>query len=118
MLRRISLSMPVLVLGTGIALAQQAAGGLTDTEKLGQRIVTQHCGVCHFRIQINSTAVYGPRLSRASFENGRDAELKGVITNGGPNMPGFKYLLSGGEIDAAVAFLKSVSPPGLTAGAN
>ena len=91
---------------------------MTDSQKLGQRIVTQHCGVCHFRIQINSTASYGPLLSKANFENGREAELKGVITNGGPNMPAFKYLLSAGEIDAAVDFLKSVSSPGLTAAAK
>ena len=113
MLRSILMASVMLVGGAQIAAAQQA--GLTDTQKLGQRIVTQHCGVCHFHIQINSNVSYGPLLSKAIFENGREAELKGVVTNGGPNMPGFKYLLSGAEIDAVVDFLKSVNPPGLTA---
>ena len=99
----------------GVANAQQA-GALTDGQKLGQRLATQHCGVCHFHIQINSTASYGPLLSKANFENGRDAELKGVIANGGPNMPGFKYLFEPNEIDAIIDFLKTVNPPGLGVG--
>ncbi len=101
-----------------MALFSSAAGAqqaLTDSQKIGQRLATQHCGVCHFHIQINSTASYGPLLSKANFEGGRDAELKGVIANGGPNMPGFKYMFEPAEIDAIVDFLKTVNPPGLTA---
>ncbi len=94
----------------------QQAGGLSDSQKLGQRLATQHCGVCHFHIQINSTASYGPLLSQANFDNGRDAELKSVIANGGPNMPGFKYQFEPNEIDAIVDFLKTVNPPGLGVG--
>jgi mono/diheme cytochrome c family protein len=104
-----------LALLSGAAGAQQA---LTDQQKTGQRLATQHCGVCHFRIQINSTASYGPLLSKANFDNGREAELKGVIANGGPNMPGFKYLFEPAEIDAIVEFLKTVNPPGITGGAK
>ena len=118
MLQSIVVSTVAFILGAGAASAQPATGEMTDSQKIGQRIVTQHCGVCHFRIQINLTASYGPLLSQANFENGREDELKGVISNGGPNMPGFKYLLSAAEIDAVVDYLKSVSPPGLTAGAK
>lgn len=111
--------MRLLALAVATALSAAPAwaqqGGLTDSQKLGQRLTTQHCGVCHFHIQINSTASYGPLLSKANFDNGREAELKGVITNGGPNMPGFKYLFEPAEIDAIVDFLKTVNPPGLTA---
>ncbi len=118
MLQSIVVSTMAFILGAGAASAQPATGGMTDSQKIGQRIVTQHCGVCHFRIQINLTASYGPLLSQANFENGREGELKGVISNGSPNMPGFKYLLSAAEIDSVVDYLKSVSPPGLTARAK
>jgi mono/diheme cytochrome c family protein len=112
MLRRLVPFLAGVALTAGAANAQQ--GALSDNQKLGQHIVTQHCGVCHFRIQINSTATYGPILSKASFDSGRDAELRGVIANGGPNMPGFKYLLEPAQIDAVVDFLKTVNAPGLT----
>lgn len=118
MSRRVILAIAALLAGAGLASAQQAGGALTDQQKIGQRLATQHCGVCHFHIQINSTVTYGPMLSKANFDNGRDAELKGVIANGGPNMPGFKYLFEPAEIDAIVDFLKTVNPPGLTASAK
>jgi mono/diheme cytochrome c family protein len=91
------------------------ASDLTPGQKIGQRLVTQHCGVCHFRIQINSISSYGPLLSKANFENGRENELRGVIANGDPNMPGFKYMFSAAEIDDIIDYLKTIQPPGLTA---
>ena len=117
MMRGVLLSLAIMALGAGAASAQQA-DALTANQQVGQRLVTQHCGVCHFHIQINSTASYGPLLSKANFENGRDAELKGVIAEGGPNMPGFKYMFEPAQIDAIVDYLKTVNPPGLTAKAK
>jgi mono/diheme cytochrome c family protein len=113
MLQRIILIIAFLCLLPELSFAQSAT--LTDGQKLGQRLVTQHCGVCHFRIQINSVSSYGPLLSKANFENGRESELKSVIANGDPNMPAFKYMLSAAEIDAIVDYLKTIKPPGLTA---
>ena len=103
-----------LLAGTASAALAQDAGALTDQQRLGQRLVTQHCGVCHFRLQINVAAPFGPLLSSANFENGREAELRGVIADGQPDMPGFKYLLDPPQIDAVVAYLKTVDARGLT----
>lgn len=112
MLRTLVVSAGIFALTMVAACAQQA--DLTEDQKLGQRLVTQHCGVCHFRIQINVQSSFGPLLSKATFSNGREGELKSLISNGSPNMPGFKYLLTSAQIDAAVDYLKTINPPGLT----
>jgi mono/diheme cytochrome c family protein len=37
--------------------------------------------------------------------------LREVIGNGTPRMPGFKVMLQPGQIDAIVAYLRTVPPP-------
>ena len=96
---------------SGTALAQQSTATLSDAQQKGQQLFVQHCGICHLKIQINVPAPFGPVLSKASFENGREAQLKAFIADGTPNMPGFKYLFDATEIDAVVDYLKSVNPP-------
>jgi mono/diheme cytochrome c family protein len=91
----------LLLIGCSSSLAQ------SPSSNEGQRIVLQHCGVCHLKIQINVQQSFGPPLSKAIFANGRDEEIKGIIANGTPNMPGFKHLLRPDQIEAVVAYLKN-----------
>ena len=69
----------------------------------------QSCGVCHVNVQ-QKTALYGPALSKASL-GGQDDVMREVISNGTPRMPGFKHHFERGEIDAIVAYLKTVPAP-------
>lgn len=96
--------------GSG-ALAQAAAGtaALNATELLGMALFNQHCRVCHARPLLNS-AQYGPALSKGSL-GGDDHALHDFIANGAPRMPGFKYSFDGAQIDAIVAYLKTVPAP-------
>jgi mono/diheme cytochrome c family protein len=92
----------------GEAAAQQTAA-LNDTQALGQKLFTQSCMVCHTKPQITS-GMYGPALSRETA-GGDAAILHGVISDGTPRMPGFKYLLTPVGIDAIVAYIKTLPPP-------
>ncbi len=89
--------------------AQPAASTLNDTQRLGQRLFTQSCLVCHTKPQITS-GQYGPTLSRESL-GGQEDVMRDVIANGTPRMPGFKYHFQPSEIAAIAAYLKTVPAP-------
>jgi len=86
----------------------QPANTLNDQQLLGMRLFNQSCRVCHTKPQFNSP-LYGPALSRASA-GGQDATMRGIISNGTPRMPGFKHQFQPAQIDAIVAYLKTVPP--------
>src|SRR5262245_13811393 len=90
------------------APAQQVATNdtLNDTQTLGRRVFAQSCGVCHLPPQINART-FGPALSKDTA-GGNDDVIRGVISDGTPRMPGFKHYLERGEIDAIIAYLKTV----------
>jgi mono/diheme cytochrome c family protein len=95
-------------LAAGGASAQQAAtdDGLTATQKLGRQVFAQSCGICHLPPQINART-YGPLLSKDTA-GGSDEVIRGLISEGTPRMPGFKHYLERAEIDAIIAYLKTV----------
>jgi mono/diheme cytochrome c family protein len=100
----------------GPAFAQPASDKLDDSQQLGQRLFNQSCRVCHAKPQLTSVQ-YGPVVSRDSL--GGDARvIREVIANGTPRMPGFKIHFQPAEIDAIVAYLKTVPSPSPSAPAS
>ena len=95
-------------LAAGGASAQQAAtdDGLTATQKLGRQVFAQSCGICQLPPQINART-FGPLLS-TDTAGGSDEVIRGLISEGTPRMPGFKHYLARAEIDAIIAYLKTV----------
>ena len=91
------------------AWSQTAAPSLNETQRLGQRLFVQSCGICHVSPQ-QRVALYGPALSQGSL-GGQDDVMREVISNGTPRMPGFKHHFDRAEIDAIVAYLKTVPAP-------
>ena len=93
------------------ALAQQNAANapLNDKQLLGMRLFNQSCRVCHTKPQLTSP-LYGPALSRQSL-GGQDGVMREVISNGTPRMPGFKHHFEPLQIDAIVAYLKTIPAP-------
>ena len=89
------------------AFAQGAA--LTDQQRQGQRLFDQSCVVCHMKPQITS-GQYGPVLSKDSLSGKADV-MRDVISNGSPHMPGFKTQFQPAQIDAIVAYLKTIPAP-------
>jgi mono/diheme cytochrome c family protein len=94
------------------AASAQPTGGdqaLDDRQLLGMRLFNQSCRVCHTKPQMVSP-LYGPELSRSSL-GGQDTVMREVISNGTPRMPGFKYHFEPAQIDAIVAYLKTIPTP-------
>jgi mono/diheme cytochrome c family protein len=83
--------------------------GLNGEQREGWLLTLQYCALCHTRTNLHSTTTIGPILSRDSA-GGRDDVLRQVIADGTPNMPGFKHQFEPAQIDAIVAYLKTVPP--------
>ena len=106
MTRSAAILLLLLTAWTEDAFAQQADDTLNDTQKLGRQVFAQSCGVCHLPPAINART-YGPGLSKDTA-GGSDEVIRGVISEGTPRMPAFKHYLQRGEIDAIIAYLKTV----------
>jgi mono/diheme cytochrome c family protein len=80
----------------------------TDAQKLGLRLFSQSCGVCHTPVQQRARQ-YAPTLSRETL--GGDEELiREYISSGTPRMPGFRYNFEPEQIAAIAQYLKTVPP--------
>jgi len=92
------------------AMAQQAEQPLNDKQLLGRNLFAQSCVVCHVKVQLTTLGHYGPVLSKMSL-GGQEDLMREFISNGTPNMPGFKYHFRPDQIDAIVAYLKTLPVP-------
>jgi len=95
--------LPLLV-GSAPAIAQD--GTYSDKEKLGERLFDQSCVVCHKIPQLGVTA-YAPALSM-STRDGNATAIHEVISDGTSRMPGFKIQFAPAQIDAIVAYIKTI----------
>ena len=93
-----------------------AAQSLNAQQKLGRQLFSQSCLECHAKPQLGSVT-YGPALSKDAG-NGDPAVMKGVIRDGTPRMPAFKYQFTAKQIDAIVAYLATVPTPVAAAGGS
>ena len=102
----------IVVLGLALypaaATAQSASSG-TDQTLLGMRLFNQSCRVCHTKPQLSSPQ-YAPVLSMNTL-GGKADVMRDTIANGTPHMPGFKYHFKPAEIDAIVAYIKTIPAP-------
>jgi mono/diheme cytochrome c family protein len=100
-----ALMLAVCVQGT----SAEPASPLDDKQLLGMRLFNQSCRVCHTKPQLTSP-LYGPELSQSSA-GGQESVMRDVISNGTPRMPGFKYHFEPTQIEAIVAYLKTIPTP-------
>ena len=91
------------------AYAQQAGTDLNETQRLGRQVFAQSCGICHLQPSLGVTT-YGPVLNKAAA-GGNDEVMRAFIVNGTDRMPAFKYYLKPAEIDAIIAYLRTVPVP-------
>lgn len=91
------------------AQAEQPAGELNAKQLQGRQVFAQSCGVCHLQPSLG-VKTYGPPLNKTSAA-GNDAVMRVIIANGSDRMPAFKHYLKPAEIDAIVAYLKTVPAP-------
>jgi mono/diheme cytochrome c family protein len=96
--------LPLLLTASPAASAQDS-----DQQRFGMQLFNQSCRVCHTKPQLTSPQ-YGPVLSMNSLGGQADV-MREFISNGTQRMPGFKYHFKPAEIDAIVAYLKTVPAP-------
>src|SRR5271170_6716155 len=97
------------VLTVVLAVSKVAAAqgnARSDQEKLGERLFDQSCVVCHKIPQLGVTA-YAPTLSLNTLGGNADA-IHEVIGDGTSRMPGFKIQFAPAQIDAIVAYVKTI----------
>jgi mono/diheme cytochrome c family protein len=87
-----------------------AEDSLNPTQKMGRALFTQHCMVCHEHTQITNGAHFGPDLSGKSL-GGKANVIADVISDGSPNMPGFKYVFDRQQIGAIASYVTALPPP-------
>jgi mono/diheme cytochrome c family protein len=103
----------LLALAAFIHTAAAQDAGLDGKQLLGRNLFAQSCVVCHVKTQLSNLGHYGPALSRMSL-GGQEDVMRELISSGTPNMPGFKYHFTPDQIDAIVAYLKTLPVPGPT----
>jgi mono/diheme cytochrome c family protein len=80
---------------------------LNDQQKLGWRLFETSCGVCHTRPTLLA-GMYGPELNK-NTASGSEEVIRGIITNGTPRMPSFKYTYNPDQIAAIAAYVKTLA---------
>ena len=106
---RHSLSTLLLVLAAAAPATHAQRGELNETQQLGRQVYAQSCGVCHLQPSLG-VKTYGPMLNMASA-GGNDELMRAFIVNGTDRMPAFKYYLKPAEINAIIAYLRTVPVP-------
>ena len=102
----------VLALAAATAYAQQTdirETQLSETQRLGRQMFAQSCGICHLQPSLG-VKTYGPVLNKATAA-GNDEVMRAFIVNGSERMPAFKYYLKPAEIDAIIAYVRTVPVP-------
>ena len=71
--------------------------------------LAQSCGVCHLPPSMGAKT-YGPALNKAAAA-GNDEVMRAFILNGSDRMPAFKYYLAPADVDAIIAYVRTVPVP-------
>jgi mono/diheme cytochrome c family protein len=98
-----------LTLAAGAATAQKSADPLTPQQRLGRQLLAQSCAVCHLPAGPGAKT-YGLSLNKSTLPDDDDA-IRQTILEGNTRMPGFKYFLQPTQVDAIVAYLRTVPAP-------
>ena len=102
----VSFGLFVLALSSQGAFAQQPADNLNDQQKMGRQVFAQSCGVCHLPPSLGAKT-YGPPLNKDAGGGDNDI-MREFIENGTPRMPAWKYYLKPAQIDALIAYVRTV----------
>ena len=98
----------LVILLAGLSHEAAAQDDPNAQRALGRLLYDQSCAVCHTRPTLVS-GMYGPELSKTSA-GGSEEAIRGIITNGEPRMPAFKYTYDPMQIVAIASYLMTLSP--------
>ena len=98
-----------LALALAAAAAHAQPTALNETQLLGRQVFAQSCGICHLQPSLG-VKTYGPMLNK-SAAGGNDEVMRAFIVTGTERLPAFKYYLKPAEIDAIIAYVRTVPVP-------
>jgi mono/diheme cytochrome c family protein len=98
-----------LLIACGAAMPSRAETALDPTALHGRQLYVQACGICHLKPNLLAER-YGPALSRATVDD-KEEGVRALVRGGSQRMPGFQHDLTAAEIDAIIAYLKTVPAP-------
>jgi mono/diheme cytochrome c family protein len=107
MTRQVPLVLALMAAWPSFAAAQAPPADATRQE--GHRLFVQSCGVCHTKPNLTA-GLYGPALNSGAV-TGKEDGVRQLIGLGTERMPGFRYELSEPQIDAIIAYLKTLPAP-------
>src|SRR5882672_603971 len=99
----------LLALAAAAPAAHAQQTNLNETQLLGRQVFAQSCGICHLQPSLG-VKTYGPMLNKATAA-GNDEVVRAFIVNGTDRMPSFKHYLKPAEVDAVIAYLRTVPAP-------
>jgi len=111
-MKKIISALPAACVLAAFALTAHAQGTgneLNPIQQQGRQVFAQSCGVCHLAPSANAKT-YGPSLNKTSAA-GNDEVMRAFIVNGTDRMPAFKYYLKPAEIDAIIAYVRTLPAP-------
>jgi mono/diheme cytochrome c family protein len=108
-MKRTLLLLLFVTLGAGSAVAQKASYTLTPQQRLGRQILAQSCAVCHLPSGPGAKT-YGPQLNKSTLPEDDDM-IRQTILEGNTRMPGFQYFLQPTQVDAIIAYLRTIPVP-------
>jgi len=103
---RPAVSMRVLTLLFALAATAAQAQQLDEKQMLGRQVFAQSCGICHLQ-PVLGVKTYGPPLNKTAAAGSDDA-MRAIIANGSERMPAFRHYLTPAEIDAIIAYVRTV----------
>ncbi len=106
----------LFALAAAAPAARAQPADLDETQKLGRQVFAQSCGICHLQPSMG-VKTYGPPLNKAAAA-GSDEVMRAFIVNGTDRMPSFRYYLKPAEIDAIIAYVRTLPVPAPTANAQ
>lgn len=103
---RSAVSKPTLTLVLALATTAAHAQQLDEKQLAGRQVFAQSCGICHLQ-PVLGVKTYGPPLNKTAA-GGSDDAMRIIISNGTERMPAFRHYLKPAEIDAIIAYVRTV----------
>jgi mono/diheme cytochrome c family protein len=87
-----------------------APSALSAVELSGKKLFVQRCALCHDLLGQPATTTVGPWIDRELVTARGEEAVRNQIMLGSRRMPGWRHTLKPGQIDAVIAYLKTVTP--------
>lgn len=87
-----------------------APPSLSATELDGKKLFVQRCALCHDILGQPATTTVGPWVDMDTVKTRGEAAVRQKILNGSRRMPGWRYTFDAAQVDAVIAYMKTVTP--------